>query len=131
MRMDSYSSGNDNDVDMEPPLITDYGADARMLKALAHPTRLRIVDAIRQGKHCVRDLEELLGLNQSNVSQHLTILRNIEIVEPMREGNTVCYRLKNKRVMALVRFLAKSRTADTSRAAKTRDKEKKWATPYN
>ena len=112
---------------METASIADIRGDARMLKALSHPTRLRIVDAIRQGKHCVRDLEELLGVSQSNVSQHLTILRNLDLVEPLREGTMVCYKLKSERVEGLVRFLAGSSGGDAPHE-ESNVKEKQWVT---
>ena len=83
----------------------DYNESARILKAIAHPTRLRIVDLIRNARPCVKGLEEQLGLNQPNISQHLSILRNIGIVEAEREGNQVCYRIKNKIISKLLEVL--------------------------
>ncbi len=82
--------------------IRDYEEDARILKSLAHPTRLKIVDLIRRESPCVRVMEEILGLTQSNISQHLSLLRNIGIVTAERRGNTVCYRIKNNKVLKLL-----------------------------
>ncbi len=76
--------------------MINYQHEAEMLKALANPTRLQIIDAIKDGEICVKSLEELTGMSQSCVSQHLTILRNLGIVQASRDGNQVCYRLTHK-----------------------------------
>ena len=79
-----------------------YEETARLLKALAHPTRLHIIDLIRDQHPCVKAMEEVLGVAQPNISQHLSLLRNIGIVEPERDGNQVCYRIKNQSVIKLI-----------------------------
>ena len=61
-----------------------------------------IADLIRENKPCVKGIEEALGLAQPNISQHLSLLRNIGIVEAEREGNQVCYRIKNPIVLKLL-----------------------------
>ena len=83
----------------------DYDESARILKALAHPTRLQLVDLIREKRPCVKFMEEVLGVAQPNISQHLSLLRNMGIVEAEREGNLVCYRIKNQRVLKLLDVL--------------------------
>ncbi len=62
-----------------------------ILKALAHPTRLQIVTELQQGTKCVTDIHEILPASQANISQHLTILRNAEIVDFTQEGSQRCY----------------------------------------
>lgn len=62
-----------------------------ILKALAHPTRLQIVMELRQGTKCVTDIHEILPASQANISQHLTILRNAEIVDFTQDGSQRCY----------------------------------------
>ncbi len=74
----------------------NYQKEAEILKALAHPTRLKIVDAVKDGKVCVSHLVELTGMSQSCVSQHLSILRNMGVVEPSRNGNLICYALNHE-----------------------------------
>jgi DNA-binding transcriptional ArsR family regulator len=91
----------------------DYDESALVLKALAHPTRLRIVNLIRVQKPCVRGIEEALGLAQPNVSQHLSLLRNVGILEAEREGNQVCYRIKNPIVLELLDVLWDQQTNST------------------
>jgi ArsR family transcriptional regulator len=79
-----------------------YDEEARLLKALAHPTRLRLMDIIREHGPCVKAMEEELGVAQPNISQHLSVLRNLGIVEAKRDGNLVCYRIKNPYILKLL-----------------------------
>jgi ArsR family transcriptional regulator, arsenate/arsenite/antimonite-responsive transcriptional repressor len=68
-----------------------YAARARIAKALAHPSRLLILDALAQREMCVCELTALVGADQSTVSKHLTILKQAGIVEDRRErGMTYC-----------------------------------------
>ncbi|MBN1781624.1 winged helix-turn-helix transcriptional regulator [bacterium] len=83
----------------------DYDDRAQLLKALAHPTRLHIVDLICEREPCVKVMEKILGLAQPNISQHLSLLRHLNIVEAKREGNQVCYRIKDPRVIKLLKLL--------------------------
>lgn len=80
--------------------------NARLLKALAHPTRLQIVALIREQHPCVKNMEGILGVSQPNLSQHLSLLRNIGLVEAERDGNQVCYKIKNQVVIKLLDALS-------------------------
>lgn len=71
-----------------------YEARARIAKALAHPTRLLMLDALQQREMCVCELTELVGADQSTVSKHLAVLRQAGIVEDRREGMMTFYRIK-------------------------------------
>jgi len=67
---------------------------AAILKALAHPTRIYIVDVIeREGPHCVQDLTDRIGADTSTVSRHLSLLKNAGILTDRKEGTTVYYSL--------------------------------------
>lgn len=67
-------------------------ARANVLKALAHPTRIYIVDLIeREGPHCVHDLTRRVGVDTSTVSRHLSILKNAGMLQDRKEGTTVYY----------------------------------------
>ena len=68
-------------------------ARARVMKALAHPSRLFIVDELSRGERCVCDLTEMVGADVSTVSKHLAVLRAHDIVEDRRAGNVVYYKL--------------------------------------
>jgi len=71
-----------------------FKAQARIIKALGHPTRLMIVDELAKGERCVCVLTELAGAEMSTVSRHLSLLRNAGIVEDEKRGTQVFYRLK-------------------------------------
>jgi hypothetical protein len=64
-----------------------FGARARIMKALAHPTRLFIVDELSRGERCVRELTEMVGADVSTVSKHLSVLRSAGIVADERRGH--------------------------------------------
>jgi DNA-binding transcriptional ArsR family regulator len=64
-----------------------------MLKALADETRLRILESLLAEEKCVTDLVSELGFTQPHVSHHLRILRDSGVVEGIREGKQVCYRI--------------------------------------
>lgn len=83
-----------------------FEENARLLKALAHPTRLHIVMLIREQKSCVKIMGSILGVSQPNLSQHLSLLRNSGVVEAEREGNQVCYKIKNQVVLKLLDALS-------------------------
>ncbi len=66
--------------------MQDYEAQVKIYKALAHPTRLAILDLLRDGEHCVCHLEAFLGLRQAYISQQLLILREAGLVQDRRDG---------------------------------------------
>jgi DNA-binding transcriptional ArsR family regulator len=66
---------------------------AQLLKALAEPDRLRIVQALRKGTHNVSELTEELHMELVNVSHHLTVLRHAGLVESRKQGRFVLYTL--------------------------------------
>ncbi|MDD3904490.1 MAG: metalloregulator ArsR/SmtB family transcription factor [Sphaerochaeta sp.] len=72
-----------------------YHTYAEYLKVLAHPIRLAIIDALKEGTCCVSDVTELLQVSQPNISQHLAILRLHGIVEYEEDGKKRCYSLCN------------------------------------
>jgi ArsR family transcriptional regulator len=85
---------------MDAKDLAKYQARARIIKAMAHPTRLFIVDELAQnGERCVCELTEMVGVDMSTVSRHLTILKNVGIVEDERRGAQVYYRLRVRCVL--------------------------------
>jgi ArsR family transcriptional regulator len=81
-----------------------YQRRAEILKALAHPSRLLIVDVLNdRGELRVRDLEKIVGSDQSTVSKHLSILKQSGIIDQRRDGKSSMYRLTRPCVM---RFFA-------------------------
>ena len=94
---------------------------AELLRALAHPTRLAILEKLRMGAKCVSDIEELLDVRQANVSQHLVILRREGLVDFHEDGNLRCYYLtKPSLVTALTRFLSEDYPLKTRSAISVR-----------
>ncbi len=71
-----------------------YEARARVIKAMAHPTRLFIVDQLAKRERCVADLTEMVGADMSTVSKHLSVLKVVGIIADDKRGAQVYYRLK-------------------------------------
>jgi ArsR family transcriptional regulator len=76
-----------------------------LLKAAAHPVRIKILDELTKGVKCVSDLEEFLDIRQPNVSQHLSLLRRIGIIDYYMDGRLRCYYLKDPLMPDLLRLL--------------------------
>ena len=80
-----------------------YEARANILKAMAHPTRLFIVDELaRNGERCVCELTAMVGADMSTVSRHLAMLKGAGIIVDEKRGAQVYYRL---RVTCVLDFL--------------------------
>ncbi len=74
---------------------TRYESRVRVFKALAHPTRLFVMDELfRHGEHCVCELTEMVGADMSTVSRHLAILRSAGLVDDEKRGLQVYYRVR-------------------------------------
>jgi DNA-binding transcriptional ArsR family regulator len=72
----------------------DYAARARLIKALAHPTRLFVVDCLAEREQCVNDLAAMVGCDVSTMSKHLGVLRNAGVVKDERRGACIYYTLR-------------------------------------
>jgi DNA-binding transcriptional ArsR family regulator len=79
---------------LDKETLSRYESRARIIKAMAHPTRLFMVDELSKGERCVCELTELVGLDTSTVSKHLTILKNAGIVQDEKRGAWVYYTLR-------------------------------------
>lgn len=66
---------------------------AKIFKALGHPSRLLMADALRGGERCVCELQALVGCDVSTVSKHLAVLREAGIVAADKRGTNIYYRL--------------------------------------
>ncbi|MFM7652913.1 MAG: ArsR/SmtB family transcription factor [Vulcanococcus sp.] len=78
----------------------------QLLKALADPIRLDVVQALTQGERCVCELTEQLGLAQSRLSFHLRVMREAELIEAREQGRWVYYRLRPEAIEQLQGWLA-------------------------
>lgn len=72
---------------------------ARILKAIAHPSRIYIVEKLSEKPHCVCELTEMIGADTSTVSKHLSILKNAGIIEDEKRGTSVYYSLRCQCIM--------------------------------
>ncbi len=79
---------------MNTQTLAKYEARARIIKAMAHPTRLFIVDELSRGERCVCEITDMVGADMSTVSKHLAILKNAGILDDEKRGSQVWYRLK-------------------------------------
>lgn len=75
---------------------------AEVLKAVAHPVRLQIVELLEAREMCVGDIVEALGGKQAVTSQHLNMMRDKGVLECRRDGTKVFYRIENKNVIKLL-----------------------------
>ncbi len=101
---------------------TGYRLQARMVKALAHPTRLKILALLRDGERCACEFGPLLGLGQPNVSQHLSILRRAHVVNTRRDGVRIMYNLSDERmadVLDTLAYVARDQFAEAAAALDT------------
>ena len=76
-----------------------FVARAQVLKAMAHPSRLFILDCLARRAHCVSELTELVGADVSTVSKHLAVLRGSGIVHDEKRGQQVWYTLRTPCVL--------------------------------
>jgi ArsR family transcriptional regulator len=79
---------------MPRPSQTRLDRRVSIIKALAHPSRLTIAEALQEGERCVCDLHELIGGDLSTVSKHLAVMRDAGLVETEKRGLNVYYRLR-------------------------------------
>ncbi len=80
---------------MNPEVRAKYESRARIIKAMAHPTRLFIVDELaKSNERCVCELTQMIGADMSTVSRHLATLKGVGILEDERRGAQVYYRLR-------------------------------------
>jgi DNA-binding transcriptional ArsR family regulator len=80
----------------------DIDEAARSLKAMSHPLRLKILCALGSKEISVQDIVELVGTSQSNISQHLGILREKRILVTRKHANRVYYQIGDKRMLRLI-----------------------------
>lgn len=84
-----------------------YDGLAKMLKALANPARLEIIEMLSQGEKSVEGIVQSTNLNFANASQHLQILKNNNIVKARKEKQYVFYSLVNNEFLSLYQHIAK------------------------
>jgi DNA-binding transcriptional ArsR family regulator len=78
-----------------------------ILRVIAHPVRIHILEELSKGVKCVSDFGTFLNINQPNVSQHLSLLRRHGVIDCHRDGRLRCYFLKDPVVTDLLHILKK------------------------
>ena len=76
-----------------------YNLHSDLCKAIFNPKRLAIIDALRDNKMNVNDLSERLKTSQSNISQHLAILKSKSLVFSVKEGSNTYYSISNPKIL--------------------------------
>ena len=76
-----------------------YEAQAKIMKALSHPTRLFIVNELAAGERCVCEFTDMVGVDTSTISKHLALLKNAGIVDVDKRGTSMYYSLKMRCVL--------------------------------
>ncbi|GBE34688.1 putative HTH-type transcriptional regulator/MT0088 [bacterium BMS3Bbin06] len=87
--------------------MRSIGQKAELLKVIAHPARIRILEELTKGVKCVSDFEEFLEISQPNISQHLTLLRNHRIIDYYMDGRLRCYFLVDSIIPDILEILKK------------------------
>lgn len=88
--------------------MRSIGQKIELLKIVAHPVRVSILDELTKGVKCVSDLEDFLDISQSNISQHLGLLRRYGVVDYYIDGRLRCYFLKDPIIPELIELLKKN-----------------------
>ncbi len=84
---------------MDSETLAKLKIRAKIMKALAHPTRLFIVDELSKGEKCVCVLTEMIGADMSTVSKHLSILKGAGLLNDEKRGLNIYYSLKTPCVL--------------------------------
>ena len=84
---------------------TDINTAAECLKAMSNPLRLKILCVLGSNSVCVQNIVEQVGTSQSNISQHLTILKNKKILGSKKDANKVYYFIDDIRMLKLIKMM--------------------------
>lgn len=80
---------------------------SNVFKALAHPTRIQIIKLLKDGERCVCEILPNIDSEQSNTSQHLTVMKNQGLVESRKDGSKVIYAIRNPEVYEMIMLAEK------------------------
>jgi ArsR family transcriptional regulator len=87
--------------------LRTIGKRVELLKVIAHPVRVKILDELTRGVKCVSDFGEFLEISQPNVSQHLSILRRCGVIDYYVDGRLKCYFLKDPIIPDIINIIKK------------------------
>jgi DNA-binding transcriptional ArsR family regulator len=89
-----------------------YALTARIMKAVAQPIRLAILDSLRDGERCVCDIARAVGAERSNVSRHLAVLSSAGLLSSRKEGLQVFYALRTPCILNIFKCVREVIEAD-------------------
>ena len=87
--------------------MTEIDRKIEVLKVIAHPVRIKILEELRKGVKCVSDFEEFLEIRQPNVSQHLSLMRRYGLIDFFVDGRLKCYFLRDPMIPDFIDLLQK------------------------
>jgi ArsR family transcriptional regulator, arsenate/arsenite/antimonite-responsive transcriptional repressor len=87
---------------MKSQVKSQHEARAKIIKAIAHPSRLFIIEELHKKERCVGELTDMIGADASTVSKHLSVLKNAGLVMIEKRGNSIFYHL---RVPCIMQFI--------------------------
>jgi ArsR family transcriptional regulator len=87
---------------VDPKMKARYEARARIIKAMAHPSRLFIVEELQKEERCVNELTEMIGSDASTVSKHLSVLKNAGLVTDEKRGTAIYYTLQTPCILNFI-----------------------------
>lgn len=87
------------------PMNCNIDCTAEILKAIAHPTRLRILCTLNLQELQVQTLVEKTGTTQSNISQHLALMKECKILVTRRDANRIFYRIRDPQLVELIQLM--------------------------
>jgi len=86
--------------------LNDCERVAEILKALSHPTRVKIIKFLADGEKCVKEIWQELGIPQPTVSQHINILKSAGIISFRKDGVKTCYRVEEPKAVEIIKLLS-------------------------
>jgi len=99
-----------------------FKLQADVCKTMANPVRMEIIYALKEGEKTVSELVEAMGLNKSNVSQHLAILKSAEVVDARRDGQNIFYSIANGKIIEACRLMREVLMEQISKKQKLMDR---------
>ena len=93
-----YSNEQESSMTKPELDMTIFKLQANVSKTLAHPLRLAILHCLKDGEKTVNEITEAVGASQSNVSQHLALMRQREIVETRKDGSNIYYSVASPKI---------------------------------
>ncbi len=101
-----------------------YNGLSKLMKALANPARLEIIEMLSQGEKSVEGVVEATNLTVANASQHLQVLKNNNIVKHRKVGHYVYYSLVNNEILALYQHITKYAVSEIAELEKTLNRQR-------